>query len=101
MTNKPLVNAFLATLYIVSIASFMFFGLARSHPDDTVFAPIAFLSLFTLSAAVMGYIFLYQPILLLVEGQKKKAASLFLQTVGYFGAITFLVLILIFSGYLK
>jgi hypothetical protein len=60
-----------------------------------------FVSLFTLSAAVMGYLFLYQPLLLLIDGHKKSAVNLFLQTVAVFGAVTFFILILIFSGVIK
>lgn len=101
MTKNPFINAFAAILYIVGIASFMFFGLSRSHPDNSVFAPIAIISLFTLSAAIMGYIFLYYPLLLLLDGHKKHAVNLFLQTVAIFGTATFFFLILIFSGVIK
>lgn len=101
MTKNPFINAVAAVLYIVVIASFMFFGLSRSHPGNSVFAPIAMISLFTLSAAIMGYIFLYQPLLLLLDGHKKHAVNLFLQTVLVFGLTTFFFLILIFLGAIK
>ena len=98
MTKNPLINATLAILYIVFIAVFMFYGLARSHPDNSVFAPIAFISLFTLSAASMAYIFLYYPLLLLIDGHKKESLNLFLKTLAIFAAITTTILLLIFSG---
>lgn len=101
MTKNPFINAVAAAGYIAAVASFMFFGLAHSHPDNSVFAPIAFLSLLTLSAAIMGYIFLYQPLLLLLDGHKKIAINLFLQTVAVFAGITFLVLALLFVGVIK
>ena len=101
MTKNPFINAAAATLYITAIASFMFFGLAHSHPDNSVFMPIAFISLFTLSAAVMGYLFLYQPLMLFLDGHKKNAVNLFLQTIAVFAGITAVVLILLFSGVLK
>ncbi len=50
--------------------------------------PVMVISLFTLSAAVMGYIFLYQPIRMYFDNKKEEAVSLFLKTVGSFGAIT-------------
>ena len=101
MTKSPFINAATATLYIAAIVSFMFYGLARSHPDNSVFTPIAFISLFTLSAAVMGYLFLYQPLMLFLDGHKKNAVDLFLQTVAVFAGITAVVFVLLFSGVIK
>lgn len=101
MTKNPLVNAVAATLYISTVASVMFYGGQNLPKEDTVFAPIAILSLFTLSAVVMGFVFFYQPIQLYLDGKKKIAANLFLQTLGIFAVITSLFLILFFSGVLK
>ncbi len=36
------------------------------------------------SAASMGYLFLYQPLQLYLEGEKKKSVDLFLKTLGVF-----------------
>lgn len=55
---------------------------------DEIIMPIIMLSLFTLSAAIMAYIFGYQPLQLFLDGKKKDAVSLFLKTVGIFGGIT-------------
>jgi hypothetical protein len=49
----------------------------------------------------MGYVFLYQPLLLFLDGHKKNAVNLFLQTVAVFAGITAVVLVLLFSGVLK
>ncbi len=100
MTQNPFVNALAAIAYIVLIASIMFYGTKTLGPADSIVAPVAMVSLFTLSAAVMGYLFCYQPIQLYFEGKKKKAVDLFLQTVGVFGGITALTLLLLFSGVL-
>lgn len=101
MTKNPFINAAVATLYISAIVSFMFYGLAHSHPDNSVFFPIAFISLFTLSAAVMGYLFLYKPLMLFLDGDKKNAVNLFLQTVAVFAGITAVILALLFSKVIK
>lgn len=101
MTSNPFINAASAIAYIVTIASIMFFGIAKSTPDNSVLAPILFLSVFTLSAAVMGYIFCFQPLQLFLDGKKKEAVNLFLQTVGVFGAITAVILLLFVSRILK
>ena len=100
MTKNPLYNALLAAIYIVVISSAMFYGTKLSGPDNSVIAPIAAISLFTLSAAVMGYLFGYQPFQLYFDGKKKVAVDLFRQTVAIFGAITILVLAILFSGIL-
>jgi type IV secretory pathway protease TraF len=101
MTKNPFINTLSATIYIMAVASVMYFGTQHSRPGNSLVVPIAVLSLFTLSAAVMGYLFLYQPLLLLIDGHKKSAVNLFLQTVAVFGAVTFFILILIFSGVIK
>ena len=100
MTKSPIINSLVAISYVVAIAVVMDWGTKRVAPVDNVLAPIAVISLFTLSAAVMGYIFLYQPGMLYMDGKKKQAVKLFLQTVGAFGIITVLALSLLFFGIL-
>ncbi len=92
MTKNPLFNALGAILYIAIVASIMYYGPKSAGSIDSVVVPVAILSLFVLSAAVMGYIFCYTPLQLFLEGQKKEAAGLFLKTVGVFAGITFLLL---------
>ena len=100
MTKNPFINAFAAALYIILIASVMFYGTKLTGRVNSVVGPIAAISLFTLSAAVMGYLFLYQPVQLYFDGKKKIAVNLFLQTVVVFAVITTLILALLFSGVL-
>ncbi|MDO8451248.1 MAG: hypothetical protein Q7S76_00065 [bacterium] len=66
------------------------------HPNLFI-APIAVISLFTLSAAVMGYLFCYQPLELYFDGKKNEAVRYFLQTVAVFASSTVLILIVLFS----
>jgi len=61
---------------------------------------VVFLSLLTLSVAVMAFLFFYQPLLLFIEGKKKEAVNLFLKTVGIFAVMTAISLILLFSGFI-
>jgi len=99
MSKNPIINALSASAYIILVVSVMTFVTQplRNKPD-TFFAPITMLFVLTLSVAVMAYIFFYQPLLLFIEGKKKEAVNLFVKTVGIFAAITFVVLILLFSG---
>jgi hypothetical protein len=96
MTKNPFINAAAASSYIIGVASFMFYGMKLFGPKDTILAPIAMISLFTLSAAMMGYFFLYQPLMLFLDGHKKNAVDLFLQTVAVFAGITAIIFVLIF-----
>jgi hypothetical protein len=96
MSKNPFINALAATVYIVLVALVMRYGSQFAQPEDTVFAPIAFISLFTLSAAVMGYLFVYQPLQVYMEGDKKGAVTLFLQTTGIFAVITIVALLIAF-----
>ncbi|GIK84154.1 MAG: hypothetical protein BroJett025_07760 [Patescibacteria group bacterium] len=99
MSKKSIVNALSASAYIVVVASVMnFISETQGNKPDTVFAPIIFLSLLTLSVAVMAYLFFYQPLLLLVNGKKKESLDLFVQTVGAFAVIVIIALVLLLSG---
>ncbi|NMC99384.1 MAG: hypothetical protein GYA62_06665 [Bacteroidales bacterium] len=69
------------------------------NKPDTFLAPITALSLLTLSVAVMAYLFFYQPLQLFIEGRKKEAVNLFIKTVGIFGIITTIILILLYFGF--
>ncbi len=94
--RSPFINALSATLYISVVASVMFYGSKFIGPVDTVIGPIAMLSLFVLSAAVMGYIFCFEPVRQYLEGEKEEAVKLFLKTVVYFALITVVVFCLLF-----
>src|SRR3989344_1598651 len=99
MSKNPIINALSASAYIMLIVSVMtFVTQPLKNKPDTFFAPITFLSVLTLSVAVMGFLFFYQPLQLFIEGKKKEAVNLFAKTVGVFAAIAAVVLILLFSG---
>jgi hypothetical protein len=99
MTKNPIINALGALAYIIlGVTVMTFVTQPLKNKPDTFFAPIVFLSLLTLSVAVMAYLFFYQPLLLFIEGKKKEAVNLFIKTVGIFAAFTAVVLILLFSG---
>jgi len=98
MTKNPFINAAAASSYIILVAFFMFYGSKLFGPKDTILAPIAMISLFTLSAAMMGYLFVYQPLQLLLDGHKKQGVDLFVRTVAVFAGITVVVFILLFFG---
>ena len=96
MTRNPIVNASAASVYIVAVAALLYYGRALVGEVDSFLVPIAFLSLFVLSAAVMAFLFLYQPLALYFEGNKMRSVNLFLQTVAVFGGITLLLIAALF-----
>ena len=100
MTKNPFINAFAAILYIILVASVMFYGTEHTKSVNSVIVPIFVLSLFSLSAAFMGYFFLYQPVLLYLDGKKKEATKLFVQTILVFAGITAVIFTLLISGIL-
>jgi len=94
MTKNPFYNSGIALLYIVTIVSLLKVGsLLFSEQKDNILMPMGALSLFVLSAAIMAYIFLYQPIIMFLDGKRKEGVHLFLSTVGIFAVITFVVLL--------
>lgn len=102
MSKNPLFNALGASGYIILVVSVMtLLSHTQKNKPDTFLAPVLFLSLFTLSAAVMAYVFFYQPLQLFLEGKRKRAVNLFLQSVAYFAGITATVTALLFSGIIK
>lgn len=96
MTWNPLVNAVGAAAYIGLVVLFLNYieSLRRDTPD-TLLDGMGFISLFVFSAAVMAFLFFYQPALMLLENKKAEAVSYFLKTLGIFGAITAIVLVFV------
>jgi hypothetical protein len=93
MTKNPVINAIAAEAYIVGLVLLISsFENTLGKTEDTVFAPMVALSLFVLSAAVMGFLFVYQPLQLYLDGHKKEGANLFLNTLGSFAVITALLI---------
>ncbi len=102
MLKKPFVYAFGASGYIVLVGIFInFVSHTQNNKPDTFLAPITFLSLLTLSVAVMAFFFFYQPLQFFIDGKKKQATSFFVQTLVIFAGITVAILVLLFSGLIR
>ena len=97
MSKNPIINALSASVYIILVVSIMTFVTQplRNKPD-TFLAPIIVLFMLTLSVVVMAFLFFYQPLQIFIEGKKKEAVKLFIQTVGIFAVFTVVVLTLFF-----
>lgn len=96
MTKNPFLNALAATGYIVLVV-LAINGISNIQTlESSLIMPVIFLSLFVISAAMMGYIFCYQPLRMYLENKKEDAIKLFLRTIGVFVIITILIVV----GYL-
>jgi hypothetical protein len=95
MTNNPFYNAGMALAYIIFVVMTINFGSrwATEQAEANLLLPIGMLSLFVLSASVMGYIFLSKPIIMFLDGKRKEAINLFVQTTLIFAAITAVILL--------
>lgn len=97
--RHPLINALVAGLYIVLITTVLQYIGKTIGPEDPFLMPIAMLFLLVLSASLMGYLFLWGPAELYLEGKKAQATRLFLSTVFIFAVLTALVLCaLLYTG---
>ncbi len=94
MNKNPFLNALFAALYIVFIVSIMF-SIDPDGREETILMPILMLSLFVLSAAVMGYLFVYEPLRLHLDNQRQEAVSFFLKTVGTFACFVLIFLVFV------
>jgi len=93
--KKPFLYALAAVLYIVIIVFGINF-IDKFLPEETLLIPMAMLSLFVLSAAIMGFLFLSEPLQLFLENRKKEAITFFFQIVGIFACFIILLTILLF-----
>ena len=95
--KKPFLRALGAALYIVVIVFVaQAVGSVLKSENDSIIIPMTMLSLFVLSAAVMGFLFLYESIQLLSENKKKEAIVFFAKVVCFFACFVVVFVILLF-----
>jgi len=94
--KNPYLNSVYAEIYIIIVVSAVHY-VGKSNTPDNFFTPMAVLSLLVLSVAVVGYLFIGEPLQLYLDGQKKEAISFFMKTVMSFAAITVIIFIIVFG----
>ena len=95
--KKPFLHALGAVVYIVVIVFIVqTVSSALQSQNGTLVIPMTMLSLFVLSAAVMGYLFLSEPLYLLMENKKQEAITFFAKTVGVFACFVVVFAIISF-----
>lgn len=93
--KKPFFYALGAALYIVAIV-FIISVVTSILPEKNMLIPMVMLSLFVLSTAMMGFLFLSEPIYLYMENKKQEAMTFFIKIVGYFACFTAIFLVAYF-----
>jgi hypothetical protein len=92
------INALLTTLYVAGVGGFMYYGSTiKIGRSNQLLVPITLLLLFVLSAAVTSFLIFGKPAQLYVDGKKKEAVSLLIQTLTIFSAITLVAMLLLIS----
>jgi|SRR3989338_1577909 len=93
--KKPFLYALGVAVYIIAvvliISTFRFI-----LPNENIFIPMLMLSLFVLSAAIMGFLFLSEPLQLLLENKKREAVIFFTKVVGIFACFTIILFVVLF-----
>lgn len=98
LKKSGLLNALGVLIYVSIVAVLMNNGDKIFGKMNDYVGPIAFLLLFTISAAAVGGLVLGQPILLYFDDKKKEAIKLFVSIVGWliaFMTIAFIIAALV------
>lgn len=99
MKKNPFLHALVAAVYIVLIVFVIDTITSIVALQKTILIPMMMLSLFVLSAAIMGFLFVYEPLQLYFDNRKQEATTFFLKTVGCFACFVALFLMaLIYSS---
>lgn len=96
LITRAFINALGTTVYIALVVLFMQYApkfFEEMKGDNNPIAPMIFLMLFVISAAITGALVLGKPVLLYLDGLKVGAVRLFLYTVGFLATILFLTFI--------
>lgn len=88
--KKPFLHAVSAGAYIILIVNLINFFGRDNVPEDTIWAPIAMLSLLVLSVVFMAFVFFYEPVRMFGEGKKKEALDFFSKTLASFACLVLL-----------
>lgn len=94
MKLTSFLNALGMVVYIIVVATIMQNGDKIFGKADNFVTPIAALLLFTLSAVVVGSLVLGKPLTMYLDGKKKEAVRLFVQTAGWLAAFTVIAFII-------
>ena len=93
--TKGLLHSIATVFYILVVATIMTNADSLFGQMNGFLGPVVVLSLFTLSALVVGTLVLGKPLMLYLDGKKKEAVSLLLATISWMGLFTAIGLIIL------
>lgn len=97
--KKPFLHACAAALYIIVIV-LVISAVASGVKDETIIIPMTMLGLFVVSVAVMGFLFVSEPLRLFIENKKHDAIAFFGKTLGFFaGFVVLFVIVLLLNAH--
>lgn len=96
--GNPYIHAGVASAYIGALVTLITNAPRFEGMDNgMVLAPVIMLSLLVFSVAVMGFLFFYRPLTLILDGKRDAAVGFFLRTVVTFAFITGMLVICLFT----
>lgn len=97
--KKPFLRALGAIVYIIIIVLVISSFESVLPKEDTIVAPMLAISLLVFSVAMMGFLFFYEPLKLLIDNQRKEAVSFLFKTLGFFALFIIIFTLLLFFGF--
>ena len=94
MKKTSFLSALGTVVYISIVATIMQNGSKLFGEKDNFVTPIIVLMLFTLSAITVGSLVLGKPLMLYLDGKKKEAVTIFMQTTIWLAGFTLLAMII-------
>ncbi|MBX4195685.1 hypothetical protein KW796_01865 [Candidatus Parcubacteria bacterium] len=95
--KNPYLNALSAAAYIAVVGTFLHYvEQGHANTPDKWWSGIAFISLVTLSVAMMGYFFAFKPLQMYLDGERRAAVQFFVKTLGTFAVFTITLLLIVF-----
>lgn len=95
MTKNPFYNALFAISYIACLVTGVNLVATslKGVIQETILLPMGFLGVLVFSVALMGYLFFFQPLMMILDGKRQEGVMLFLKTVAVFAVATALVIL--------
>jgi branched-subunit amino acid permease len=93
LVQRSFLNALGTIAYVAVVATIMQNGEKIFGNINQTLAPIAFLTMFVLSAAVTGSLVLGKPVLMYLDNQKSDAIKLFVYTVCWLALAVVILLV--------
>ncbi len=99
LVSRSFLHALAVALYVAGVVCFMtsMERVFQGVDEPGTIAPMTFLMLFVLSAAIVGVLMFAKPVMMFLEGQKKDAVKMAGYTIMWFALLTVISMIAMFG----